>query len=185
MLDNLFGSTARAKIIKFFCTNDRKKFYVRELAKLLDLKLNSLSRELIHLERMGLLKVSLDKKRKYYEVDHTFPLYAELHALIVKSIVLLEKVVSRELRAMRGMTVLLLTGIFVRQETSTDIVIAGTVDRKKIQHLIAALSGAFHQEIRFTIFSTAEYKYRLAVTDKFLSTVLNSGPIIILNKVGG
>jgi DNA-binding transcriptional regulator YhcF (GntR family) len=59
MLGKLFGSNARVKILKIFLLNPTKKYYIRQLARDLDLQVNSVRRELENLEKLGLLSSSL------------------------------------------------------------------------------------------------------------------------------
>lgn len=55
MLGKLFGSNARVKILKLFISHPDKKFYIRQIARDLNLQLNSVRRELENLEDFGLL----------------------------------------------------------------------------------------------------------------------------------
>jgi len=55
MLGKLFGSQARVKILKIFLLNPDNKYYIRQLARDLDLQVNSVRRELENLEKFGLL----------------------------------------------------------------------------------------------------------------------------------
>ncbi|MDD4412810.1 MAG: hypothetical protein PHR00_04155 [Patescibacteria group bacterium] len=55
MLDKLFGSNARVKLLKLFLLHPNERFYIREIARELDLQLNSVFRELNNLEDLGLL----------------------------------------------------------------------------------------------------------------------------------
>jgi hypothetical protein len=55
MLNKLFGSKARVKILKLFLTRPSEKFYIRQIARDLKLQLNSVRRELENLEQFGLL----------------------------------------------------------------------------------------------------------------------------------
>lgn len=55
MLNKLFGSNARAKLLKQFLFNTEEKYYIRQLARDLDLQVNSIRRELENLEELGLL----------------------------------------------------------------------------------------------------------------------------------
>lgn len=83
MLEKLFGSKARARLLKHFLLNSDQEFYIRQLARDLDLQVNSVRRELNNLEDFGLLsstgndstknddlsndsKVSGLQERKYY-----------------------------------------------------------------------------------------------------------------------
>ena len=55
MLNKLFGSQARVKILKLFLTRPNEKFYIRQIARDLKLQLNSVRRELENLEQFGIL----------------------------------------------------------------------------------------------------------------------------------
>ncbi len=55
MLSHLLGSKARVKILKLFLLNTEEKYYIREIARKLDLQVNSVRRELENLEKFGLL----------------------------------------------------------------------------------------------------------------------------------
>jgi hypothetical protein len=55
MLNKLFGSKARVKILKLFLSHPEEKFYIRQVTRELGLQLNSVRRELENLETFGLL----------------------------------------------------------------------------------------------------------------------------------
>lgn len=62
MLSKLFGSQARVKILKIFLLNPENKYYIRQLARDLDLQVNSVRRELENLEKFGLLISDISKE---------------------------------------------------------------------------------------------------------------------------
>lgn len=55
MLEKLFGSVARVKILKLFLLHPGERHYIRHLARGLGLQINSVRRELENLEKFGLL----------------------------------------------------------------------------------------------------------------------------------
>jgi len=55
MLEKIFGSKARVKILKAFLMRPDEKFYIRQLARDLKLQVNSVRRELLNLQDFGLL----------------------------------------------------------------------------------------------------------------------------------
>jgi len=55
MIEKLFGSNARVKILKTFLLHPEKKYYIRQLTRDLKLQVNSVRRELENLEEFGLL----------------------------------------------------------------------------------------------------------------------------------
>lgn len=68
MLEKLFGSLARVKILKLFLLHPDEKHYIRQLARGLKLQVNSIRRELENLEKFGLL-VSKISQQSEQEVE--------------------------------------------------------------------------------------------------------------------
>lgn len=64
MLTKLFGSNTRARLLKQFLFNPDEKYYIRQLARDLDLQVNSIRRELENLEDFGLLSSKIPEEGK-------------------------------------------------------------------------------------------------------------------------
>jgi hypothetical protein len=62
MLSHLFSSKARVKILKIFLLNSDKQYYIRQLARDLELQVNSVRRELDNLDSFGLLTTDINKE---------------------------------------------------------------------------------------------------------------------------
>lgn len=56
MLDKLFGSHTRVKLLKLFLLHSKQRYYIREIARNLSLQLNSVHRELVNLEDLGIIR---------------------------------------------------------------------------------------------------------------------------------
>src|SRR3989338_5731747 len=102
MLEYLFGSKTRLKLLRLFFRDPLASFYVRELTRLLDIQINAVRRELELLIQSGLVKeieqahpVDSGKAgvnlRKYYALNTESILYPEMHALLIKAQVLGEQ----------------------------------------------------------------------------------------------
>jgi len=59
MLEKLFGSSTRVKILKLLLLHPEEKYYIRQLARELKSQVNSIRRELENLENFGLLVSNL------------------------------------------------------------------------------------------------------------------------------
>jgi len=104
MLEHLFGSKTRVKLLRFLFRHEFEAFYVRELARLLETQMNAIRREISILTVAGLLletdapgEVADDngpgaQKRKYYRLNVHSPLFPELQSLMMKARVLEEQV---------------------------------------------------------------------------------------------
>ena len=85
MLETLFSSRVRVKLLEAFMTNPTAEFHSRELARLVKERQNAVWRELRRLEEAGLLRSTTHGNRKDYVVSVEHPLYPELRRLILKA----------------------------------------------------------------------------------------------------
>lgn len=69
MVDQLFGSKTRVKLVRFFLDNQGQEFYVRELTRLLDEQINSIRRELINLHDAGVVSSREEDNKVYYSLN--------------------------------------------------------------------------------------------------------------------
>ena len=70
MLDKLFGSRLRAKILCWLFLHPDERYFIRQLKGLLDEDSTNISREFARLERMGILTCQTEGPQKYYRVNH-------------------------------------------------------------------------------------------------------------------
>jgi hypothetical protein len=209
MLEKLFGSNSRVKILKLFLLNPADKFYIRQLSRDLKLQLNSVRRELENLEKFGILtsdmkneeeggaeketaggqtsmrQTSGGQDKKYFRANPNFILFDEIKALIVKAQILYEKDFVRKLNSIGKVKLLVLTGIFVNNpNTLIDILIVGKINKPKLVKLIRELEVELGKEINFTVFEPREFKYRRDITDIFLYGILDSRKLVVIDEVG-
>jgi len=84
-LFKLTNSKTREKILLFFYTNRDKKYYLRELERILSLSVGNIRRELIFLEKMGLFKREKMGNQVYYFLNQDSPLFEGVESIIAVS----------------------------------------------------------------------------------------------------
>ena len=187
MIEKLFSSSVRVKLLRLFLANYDKKYYVRELTRKLDTQINSIRREVENLSSLGLLKVvgdDNDTQKKYFQINKDFPLLNELKALILKSHLVLGGGIIKELSKIGTTSYLVLTGIFVNNSHSPiDILIVGNLNKKKLTEIIEKIEKALGRSINYTIMKQKEFFYRRDLADKFLYNILNSPKITLINNL--
>lgn len=184
-LDQLLGSRTRAKILRLLLTNPEKSYFVREIVRKVREHLNSVRRELTLLTDIGVIVASGEKVKRYYQAQPEYPLFAELKALIFKAEVLEEQQLLTSIQDSGRLTLLVLTGFFVnRTDTQTDILIVGTVNRRRLQTLMTSFQEHFDRELHYTVLTKQEYLYRHSLTDRFLYGILNGPKIVVVDKRG-
>ncbi len=184
MLEQLFGSRTRVKLLRLFLTNPNNKYYVRELMRKVKERINSVRRELENLEELGLIYSEQKGQKRFYAVQSDFILYEELRSLILKSQMTLERNLAHRIKNIGQISYLALTGIFTGlEEAQTDMLIVGKVNRAKLRRLINQFNKDFDKKIRFTVMTKQEFEYRNDLTDKFLYSILENKKIIVTDKI--
>jgi len=189
MLEQLFGSKTRLKLLKMFLLQPEAKFYVRELTRELDVQINAVRRELETLMLLGLIeevkfsksteKGRRNNQKKFYQANPQAIVYSELRALLLKSQRLGEREMT-DLIVERGgdIALFILTGRFVdKDNVPSDMLIVGDVKAAQVAKLVEEYEQEVGFEIRYTILTVQEYEDRKHVMDKFLFTLLE-GPVI-------
>src|SRR3989304_2290516 len=85
MLELLFSSSSRVKLLTFFISNPKQRYYLREVASLTKLPVQAVQRELARLETLGLLDKARDGNRLYFKVNEKFFLLPDLKNIILKT----------------------------------------------------------------------------------------------------
>lgn len=184
MLERLFGSRTRVKLLRLFLTNPATPFYVREISRKVNEQLNSVRRELANLMTLGVVTVIEQTDKKFFQLNTKFVLTDELRALLLKSQLLLEEDLVRRIRESGKVRYLALTGSFTGAKQSvTDIIVVGKVDRALLVHTVERFQRELGRELNYTLMSAREYNERRTLGDKFLLTILNNPKIVVVDEM--
>jgi len=193
MLEHLFGSQTRLKLIRMLFKNPDKPFFVRELTRILNVQINAIRRELETLSKAGIIKESEQGEenslessaglRKYYVLDTASLIYPELKALLLKDQIIGEQEFIQEIKERVGdIKLLLVSGQFTGDKRApTDMLIVGSIKEKVLARMIADHEQEFGFEIRYTTMSEKEFLDRRHVMDKFLYTLFEAEHVKVVN----
>ncbi len=78
MIEQLFGSKTRVKLLQLFYSNPNRSFFVREITRKIDEQINSVRRELSNLLNVGIITSETNNNKLYYEVNQKFEYYSTL-----------------------------------------------------------------------------------------------------------
>jgi DNA-binding transcriptional ArsR family regulator len=179
ILKALFSSQTRVKLLSTFLLHPEEEFYIRELTRLLHEQINSIRRELENLRRIGLVKARHRNRKKYYRVDPEFVLYPELKSIFAKEIQADSPIVA-SLKKLPKIDLILLAGSFVGTESKVDLLIAGDVKKETLEALL--LQDPSLKNVKYSIFSQADFLYRLSLKDRFLQEILSDPRHLIVHN---
>lgn len=197
ILGKLFGSLTRVKLMKVFLLNQETVCTLEDLALRLRVKPKVIKEDLALLVRIGFVKPkslvkvivkkksSTRKKIKGFVMNKEFVLEEALRGLLVDSSSMhVQELPSRFSKAGK-MSLFIVSGLFLRDEDrSLDIMMVGDrLDRKLIDRKIKELESEIGKELRYSVFDTTEFMYRLNMYDKLLRDVLDYPHEKLINKI--
>lgn len=188
MLEQLFGSYTRMKLLQLFLSNPEEKYFVRELTRILDSQINAIRRELENLADFGIIVIveeaGTDANRKFYQTNAKFVLYPELKSIFQKSQFLLEKKFANTLKKAGKVHYLALTGSFVGDKNiPIDMLIVGNLSKKQFTKILKSFEKDLHREINYTLLDKEEFNYRRSVADRFLYSILDADKIVMIDEI--
>lgn len=190
MIDALFGSKTRIKLLHLFLNNPGKSFYVREITRLIDEQINSVRRELANMMKVGIIKSDTADNKLYYEVDQRYEHYVPLRAIFgddkdsAKSAVEKPKQSTLDwqsrLDELGGIKLAVMAGVFVAGSASkVDLLLVGNPAPARTKAFIKTLEKKEGRELNYSVLSYDEFYYRLSIRDKFITELLSSKHVVL------
>lgn len=183
MIEALFGSKTRIKLLHLFLNNPGKSFYVREITRLIDEQINSVRRELSNMLNVGIIKSDTSDNKLYYEVNQRYEHYVPLRAIFGEG---KEKVASVDaspstldwqgkLDELGHIKLAILSGVFVQNSGSdVDLLLVGKPSPAKLKSFIKTLEKKEGRELNYSVIPYDEFYYRLSIRDRFITELIAS-----------
>ena len=176
-IEKLFGSKTRAKLLKLFFENPDKSFYVREMTRVIDEQINSVRRELLNLENIGIIKNETFDNKIYYSANNKHPFCRPLVDMFSKKIDASYEKDTHEtawedyIRPVKNyLKGLIVTNRFPGQD-GIDLLIIGNDKTKKLTRWAEVIEKKQGKPINYVIMSVDDFTYRKNVKDRFIEEI--------------
>jgi len=183
---------SRARILRLFVLFDKESFTLSEVARRAKVTPRAALNEIEALTKMGIVRAengegktarqkkkaarfSYDSRSKYANALSTF-----VHEVSPEHYHEVEKA----LRGTGRLTAIVLSGIFTGDlNRPADLIIVGDfVNEKRLEKAMRGFESKFGRELRYAVFSTPEFRYRLTIHDKLVRDTLDYPHRLLLNK---
>ena len=190
ILEILFGSKVRVKVLKFLFRNYPNDFAAPELTKRIQESGPATKKEVALLAKIKLIKKSSLGR---YVLNSNFEFFGELKELIMKSSPAEKDRLVRRIYKLGRIKLALLSGIFLtngntatgNDNSVTDLFIVGDdISKEKLRTFLKALEAEVGREIRLSIMDKEEFEYRYGMFDRFVRVMLEGPHEKIINKLG-
>ncbi|MBI4825185.1 MAG: nucleotidyltransferase domain-containing protein [Nitrospirae bacterium] len=174
IINILFRSKIRQKILERFFADESRKFYINEMARFVGTTQGTCRRELNRLVDMGMLSTSREGNLQYYQVNRQNPFYKEFSTIIRKTIGI-ESLLRSALKEVEGVTYAFIFGSYAKKkfkpESDIDIAIIGTIDEDRLIKTVKNAEKAIGREINYHIYAEDDFKKKFKA-NSFLKNIL-------------
>jgi len=189
MVEQLFGSKTRVKLLQLFYSNPNRSFYVREITRKIDEQINSVRRELANLLNVGIITSDNTNNKLYYEVNQKYEFFEPLQQIFGGRKTKPKKAAASdtvdetdELKTLGHVELLVYTGQFTRDESSgIDMLIVGELNRNAVQKYVTELESKEGKDIRYSVMNRSDFEYRKTIKDRFITQLLNAKKQVVVD----
>lgn len=183
MFEDLITSKSRTKLLTLFLTYPYDMFHVRECVRRTGDEINAVRRELLFLQKKGILTREQRANRVYYQLDKTYIYYYDLLSMGAKTIGLGEQILKN--RAKLGkLKFVMFSGQFVRRQKKNaqdvDVLVVGEVVLPELALLIRQEEARLGVEINYAPMSEEEFSFRKKRNDPFIMGILTGVRITLI-----
>jgi len=185
MLETLFITKSRIRqdLLTLFFTNPSKRYYLRELQRMLGYSAGSIRRELLRFQKDNLFTTQRVGNLLYYRLNTTHPLFKELKSIISKTVGV-EGSLRKALSSVKKIKTAFIYGSFAskkqKADSDIDLMVIGNPDVSSLNEKISRLEKKLEREINITTYSRDEYKNKRKLKSGFILDLLKNPKIMLV-----
>ncbi len=183
MLEELFVSRVRVKILQLFLNSPQESLYhVREIVRRVTEEINAVRRELARMEKFGMVTSEWRANRRLYRFRKDYIFYRELLSLVAKTTGLGGNLVKSKGKLGKIKFAFISTRFLKGDLSNTEdvnLLIVGSIVLPELQSIIADEQAKREQEINYSFMDEAEFKFRVKRRDPFILKVLLQPKIML------
>lgn len=200
VLEVLFGSNARVRILRLFLANPNEIFDHKTIAKRIGINTAILGREIRLLESIGYIKqgtrvssVKFGNGKKIVKkrirglcLARDFPYINELAAFFASAAPSAREKILQGAKGVGKVSLLIIAGSLIGQDTGrVDAFIVGDSFKKaRIERVLRSVEMDIGKEIVYALMPTKEFQYRYGMYDRFIKDLFDHPHEILINKLG-
>ncbi len=185
MLKRLFSSKIRIRLLALFVMHPKDEFYMRQIQKLTGENFNNIRRELINLKDGGILISKTRGNQKYFQINHSHPLYEDLKNIIYKTEGFGD-IIRSLLKPIKGLRAAFIYGSVSKDKESSnsdvDLMVIGDVKVEKIYPAVKKAEDRLKREINVDVISQEEWRKRKQKNDAYIRDILKNKRIFIFGS---
>ena len=182
MLQKLFSSKARVRLLNTFFLHPEGSFYLRELERMTGEDYKSISNELRNLETIGLLHSNKSGNMKYFHLNQDFLFFNELKSIFFKTMgaAALLKQVLYDIEVIESAFIY---GSYAsgteNDKSDIDLMVIGKCKMENILKLLRVPEKTLGREINVSLYERSEIRKRIKKQDPFITKIIAEEKIML------
>ncbi|MEN9561448.1 MAG: hypothetical protein RIQ56_721 [Candidatus Parcubacteria bacterium] len=199
-LSKLTGSVARARILRALIFNENEVFNGKRAGVRAGISPVAAQRELIALQKMGIVrkgravlsvkngklaeKSKAMKPETVWFLNPDFKHLRALNAFVREVSPMRYDQILGALKRSGKISAVILSGSFMGDPSRpADIVVAADMlNERRLETAVKELEPLFGRELRYAVFTTPEFRYRLTIQDRLIRDTLDFPHLVLLDK---
>lgn len=202
VLAKLFGGDAIVKMLRLFVFNEGENFENSDVEKRARVSKESVRIETLMMEKIGLIKRRtfyaeaergvgrkkkvVKKKVKGWTLNPNFIYLQALRSFLLTTAPFQQNNISKKLQTVAKCKLIVIAGSFIQDWNSRLdlLLVADNVNTARLEHAIKDIEAELGKELRYAVFSTTDFTYRMNIYDKLIRDVLDYPHQTVMNKLG-
>ena len=185
MLDALMPRV-RQKLLAATILHPEKSWYLRELAKFLNMTPSSIQNDLVSLNKTGILNKTASGNRVYFSANQDCPIFTELKTMLLKTVGLVD-ILKNCLKPLSKKTAVAFVYGSVAagtesSESDIDLFIVGSVKLAEVATRIRTAEHQLHRSVNPIVLTETEVKTKLNGKNHFIETVRQAEKLFLLGE---
>ena len=198
ILDKIFGSAAKVRMMRLFILNPNHQFSVDDIVERTMTKEKEVKEELFLLGKIDLVRRRVvarkehpestrSKKTQAWGLNPKFIYFNELKSFLVNANLIKDSELIKRIGRVGKIKLIVLAGVFLNQpdEGRVDLVVVGDeIRHASFENIVKSLESELGKEIKYAVFATADFAYRLNMYDKLVRDLLDYPHQVVLDRIG-
>ncbi len=198
ILDKIFGSAAKVRMMRLFILNPDKQFSVSDVVNRTMIREKEVKEEILLLEKIDLIRrrtaarkehpESLrTKKTQVWTLNPKFIYFEELKGFLINANLIKNSELIKRLGHVGKIKLIVLAGVFLNQldESKIDLLVVGDeIRRSSFENIVKSLESELGKEVKYAFFGTSDFVYRMNMYDKLVRDLLDYPHQVVLDRIG-
>ncbi|MBU4274953.1 nucleotidyltransferase domain-containing protein [Patescibacteria group bacterium] len=171
------------KILNLFLLNEKGRFYVNELAKIIDEDPSNVYKKLLELKKEGIISDDFQGKERYFFINKKYRFLKEYKNIVLKDIGF-EKILKQKLEPIKGIKSVYIFGSYARNkmtsESDIDILVVGNFKTIELQKVLLDIQRSSGKEINSIELSEKDFEKRVKEKDPLLKDIFTGKNVKII-----